>query len=228
MGYPKLVVFMRHAESVGNVRTRDENIAAGIAPHDYAITQRGVRQAVSSGKYLWDMFGDFDAHYVSTYPRTRQTLDASLIVPRGGVIKETSLLDEAQFGIYHYHSSQALNALYPKERERQKHIGYYHYRPFGGENWADIELRVRMLMMELERDWSGKKVLLVGHGNLFAAFRRVIEGISTEEMLSMSGLNPISNCGVAAYDGVGPWYTPWNKTRLVPLEIVIPWLADDF
>ena len=228
MGYPKLIVFMRHAESTGNVRTREQNLAARVAPHAYDLTPRGRLQAAASGGHILGTHGTFDVHYVSTYDRTRLTLYESDIAKAGsGDIIETSLLDEAQFGIWHFHARDELNALFPKERDRQQGIGLYHYRPFGGENWPDIEMRVRMLLAELCRDWSGKKVLLVGHGNYFAAFLRVVERVSIGTMLDMSGLNPVPNCSVVTYRGTGPWYAPWNRTRLSYESIEVPWQGLD-
>lgn len=79
---PSLLVIVRHAESErnaikkGNVYFPDEESVAcvkGIPDHETSITQRGIMQALITGRHIRRRFGTFDVVYDSGYLRTEQT-----------------------------------------------------------------------------------------------------------------------------------------------------------
>lgn len=139
MGWPRQIVLVRHAESEGNVKTVDERAGFCEPSHNYGLTDKGVKQAEITGKYLRDQFGLFDVNYVSYYKRAKDTM--KLMYP-GVKVYEDSRLAEAQRGIYHTMTHDDIYDRFPEELERKEREGLYHYRPWGGENWADVELRI--------------------------------------------------------------------------------------
>src|SRR5581483_7707594 len=162
MGWPEKLVLVRHAESEGNVLSIEERPKFECSAHGYGLTDRGKKQAEITGKYLREQFGAFDAYYVSYYQRARDTLK---IMYPGVKVFEDSRLAEAQRGIYHTMTHDEIEAKFPEELKRKEREGLYHYRPWGGENWADVELRIHSFLGTLSRDFEGQKVLVVVHGH---------------------------------------------------------------
>ena len=79
--YPKSLVFVRHAQSAGNVMTQDERAGCEIPNHAYPLTDTGIIQAIITGKYLKEKFSSDlpDACLASTFLRTQMTLDLLLL-----------------------------------------------------------------------------------------------------------------------------------------------------
>lgn len=148
MAWPKLLVFVRHAESEGNIRSVDERAEFDLSTHAYNLTPRGVQQAEITGRYLHDRFGEFDTYYQSYYFRTKQTLGTMYPEAR---VYEDSRLAEGQRGIWHTMTKEKVFERFPEEIIRKEREGLYHYRPWGGENWPDIELRVHSFLGTINR-----------------------------------------------------------------------------
>lgn len=220
MGYPKLVVYVRHEEMDGNVMTPEEIHRNQVAVQAFHLTPKGRARAPMLGRYLKKRFGSFDIHFVSTLPRTRETLLAAGL---NGPCLEDSRIDETHYGIHHFYPREEIEARFPIENVRKEIVGDYWYRAIGGENWPDIELRAHSFIDMLRRDWSGKKVCIISHANFFAAWRRIIEQRSIADTLAQRGNLSMKNAEVAVYRGQGPWYAPWNRDKLVLTDRVVPW-----
>src|SRR5690606_24656308 len=162
MAWPDNLVFVRHAQSIGNIRSADERAEFDVASHAYDLTPRGQKQAEITGQYLSDRFGPFDIYYVSYYARARQTMQ---FICNGQKVYEDPRLAEAQRGMWHTMTKDQVLQRYPEEIARKEREGLYHYRPWGGENWPDIEMRIHSFLGTLNRDCGGKNVLVVCHGH---------------------------------------------------------------
>ena len=218
MGWPKLLVLVRHAESEGNVRTAEERAAYEVPTHKYELTERGRRQAALTGLWLRGEYGGFDVRYTSYYRRAQETL----LIMRGPREKvyEDPRLREAERGIWATHTQEQIARLYPGEIERKAREGLYHYRPIGGQNWPDIEERIHSFLGTLARDCGGKKVLIVVHGHWLILFQRLIERFSIEDAVRRYRDATAPNASVTTYRGA-PW---WRRSRLVRVcEHVTPW-----
>lgn len=217
MGWPKQLVLVRHAESEGNVKTVDERAGFCLSTHSYGLTDKGKKQAEVTGKYLRDSFGVFDVNYVSYYQRARDTM--KLMYP-GVKVYEDPRLAEAQRGIYHSLTKAEIEKLYPNELVRKEREGLYHYRPWGGENWADVELRIHSFLGTLSRDYADQKVLMVVHGHWLILFQRLIEHFSIEEAMSRYEKGVVKNASVTSYN----CETIGGKPRLVrAINNLAPW-----
>lgn len=219
MAWPKLLVLVRHAESEGNIRSSDERIKFDLSTHAYTLTPRGEQQAQLTGKYLQKRFGAFDVYYQSYYTRNKQTM--GIMYPDARVF-EDSRLAEAQRGIWHTTTMAQMKRRFPEEIVRRKREGLYHYRPWGGENWADIELRIHSFLGTLSRDYGGKKVLCTVHGHWLILFQKLIHHFSIEEALDRYEKKVVENASVTIYEGK----MTKRKSRLVlKEENVVPWLG---
>lgn len=52
--------------------------------------------------------------------------------------------------------------------------------PPGGESWADVILRIRHLLVELQSRFAGERVWLFSHEAVILAFRYVLEEVTRE------------------------------------------------
>lgn len=199
MGWPKLLVLVRHAESIGNIKSVDERARYGVPSHAYALTPRGKAQAEITGKYLHDRFGEFDIYYVSYYLRSKETM--MIMYPEAKVYEDPRLA-EGQRGIWHTMTREQIEADFPHEIERRDREGLYHFRPFGGENWPDMELRIHSFLGTLSRDYEDQKVLMVVHGHWLILFQRLIHHFSIDEALLRYHEAVAGNASVTIYKGI--------------------------
>jgi len=216
MALPSLLVLVRHGESEGNVMTPGERALYDKPTHRYDLTELGKSQATKAGKWLAENgYGEFDAHYSSYYKRALDTM--SLISP-GGRIIEDSRLQEAQRGVYHLMLKEKAWETSEGEKTRFEREGLYHYRPFGGENWPDIEMRVHSFIETLRQEHSGEKVLVVCHGNWLVLFQRVIQGWPIDRCLVE--YKNTNNCGITIYK----CYGSNKRSDMIPVCYnEIPW-----
>ncbi len=215
MPWPETLVLIRHAESEGNIMEVNERAQALIANYRFPLTPRGERQAALTGDYLRQTFGSFDRRYCSYYERARQTLD--IMCPDLHKI-EDARLDEGQRGIWHTMTMEQVKLRFPEEIERKEKEDLYHYRPLGGENWPDIELRIQSFLDMLQRDCGGKKILVVTHGHWLILFQKIMQSLSIEEAMRQLDQGVFKNASVMAYRSA----KPFRNIRLESKDIV-PW-----
>jgi broad specificity phosphatase PhoE len=187
MGWPRLLVLVRHAESIGNIKPINDRALYDIPSHAYNLTPRGKQQAEITGQYLHDRFGEFDTYYVSYYLRSQQTM--KIMYPKAKVYEDPRLA-EGQRGIWHTMTNEQIAALYPFEIER----------PLGGENWPDMELRIHSFLGTLNRDCEDQNVLIVLHGHWLILFQRLIHHFSIDEAILRYHEAVFGNASVTVYE----------------------------
>ncbi len=220
MGWPRAVAWLRHAESQGNILSVEERARWDKPTHDYRLTKRGRNQAKITAQYLRENFCPFDAFYSSHYLRARETL--SIMYPEAEVL-EDSRLREANRGIWHTMTPEEIAKNFPHEIERKEKYGLYDYKPFGGEDWPDIEMRIHSFLNTLNCYHEGENVLVIVHGNWFNLFRKVNDHLPKEEVLrrySLDNHGVVDNASVTIYKGK----SVNGKPRLVlEKENIVPW-----
>lgn len=223
MGWPKMLCLVRHAESEGNVLTIDERAQTPIATHDYALTVRGQEQAKITGQYLRNLYPQFDAYYTSYYRRAKETM--KLLYPDAKVYEDPRLA-EAQRGIYHTMTHEQIAQRFPEELERKEREKLFHHRPLGGENWADVELRIHSFLGTLSRDYEDQNVVIVVHGHWLIMFQRLIERFTIEESMRRYQEAVVENASITVYGQA------WEEDRHgIPTrarlkciqETIVPW-----
>jgi broad specificity phosphatase PhoE len=219
MGWPKLLVLVRHAESEGNIRTVEERAEYEVSTHAYRLTKRGKNQAEITGQYLRKEFGSFDACYTSYYARAKETLQ--IMYPEAKAT-EDSRLAEAQRGIWHSMTSDQIAKIFPHEIERKEKEDLYHYRPLGGENWPDIEMRIHGFRGTLNCHNAGERVLVVSHGHWLILWQKVHNRWSAEQAMQRYEAGVFENASVTIYESV--WDYHKQKSNLTLLgENIVPW-----
>lgn len=217
MAWPTQLVLVRHAESEGNVRGVDERAQFGMATYAYPLTSRGREQAKITGEYLHNTFGSFDAYYVSYYERSKETMQ--IMYPEVKTYEDPRLA-EGQRGIFHTMTLEQIRTRFPEELERREREGLYHYRPLGGENWPDIELRIHSFMGTLNRDYGDQNVLIVVHGHWLNLFQRLVHHLSIEEVLRRYQEGVFENASVTIYQGMA--VNNYSRLTLVD-QAFVPW-----
>jgi broad specificity phosphatase PhoE len=173
MSMPIDLVMVRHGQSEGNVATK----AARQGDNSYLerdgfrqrhssewrLTELGIQQARQAGEWLKaNMDPVFDRYYTSPYVRPMETA-AHLDLPGAEWLVEP-LLREREYGKEDLLSYE--QHLQMQESARVKRENPLFWRPLNGESIADVIARWRWVLSTLHREMSGKRVIIVCHGEL--------------------------------------------------------------
>jgi broad specificity phosphatase PhoE len=199
------LVLVRHGESMGNAAAAAANTAGAeviTVEHrdaDVPLSPVGVEQAQALGAGFAELLGDGRPTLVwsSPYLRARQTAEIALQAsgtPLPLIIDER--IRDRELGVLDLLTSKGVAARFPDEVERRRWLGKFYHRPSGGESWADVILRVRSFLSELDRVEDGKRVLIVCHDLLVLTFRYICERLSEQQMLEIGATTPVKNVSV--------------------------------
>lgn len=211
------LLLIRHGESEGNVAATDarlagaEVIAVPARDADVNLSGTGKEQAKALGAALARIAEEFrpDAVVSSPYARALQT--AEIAVETAGWPVKVQLderLRDRELGILDRLTRLGVEKRYPEEAERREWLGKMYYRPPGGESWADVALRLRSVLDELNNLGSGHRVMLVCHDALVMLFRFVLEGMTERELLDLAASTSVLNASITRFvrpAGEGPW-----------------------
>jgi broad specificity phosphatase PhoE len=211
------LLLVRHGESQGNVAATEAHLSgAEVIPvpardADVELSTAGRDQALALGR----LFSGFSRHqradavWSSPYVRARQT--AELAIETGGwpgPVKLDERLRDRELGVLDMLTAAGVEARFPAEAERRRWLGKFYYRPPGGESWADVALRLRSLLLDLDRLHPGQRVLLVCHDALILLFRYLLEELTERELLDIAATSTVLNASVTRFvrpEGTGPW-----------------------
>jgi broad specificity phosphatase PhoE len=211
------LLLIRHGESEGNVAATEarlegaEVIAVPARDADVNLSGTGQEQAKALGAALARIAEEFrpDAVVSSPYARALQT--AEIAVEAAGWPVKVQLderLRDRELGILDRLTRRGVEKRYPEEAERREWLGKMYYRPPGGESWADVALRLRSVLDELNNLGSGHRVMLVCHDALIMLFRYVLEGMTERELLDLAASTSVLNASITRFvrpAGEGPW-----------------------
>ena len=164
---------VRHGESETNATIHDI-VARGEVPpgptYAASLTEKGRVQAISAASFVHSASNCVKHVWSSYYVRARQTA-----AQFGGVPFVDSRVAEQQRGVWHTMHRNTIATLLPWEIERAEREGWYHYRPLGGENVPDVELRARAFFRDAYDflDGVAADVVVVTHGHWIAAVTRM-------------------------------------------------------
>jgi broad specificity phosphatase PhoE len=99
------------------------------------------------------------------------------------------------------------------EADRRRWLGKFYYRAPGGESWADMALRLRSVLADLDRDEDGQRVLVVTHDAVVMLLRYICEELDEQSLLELAMSATIVNTGL---------------TRLVRVHGQRRWQVADF
>jgi broad specificity phosphatase PhoE len=187
------LVMTRHGESIGNIAWREAQAggleAADIAMRDpdVPLSETGRLQAAALGRRLATLpEGDRPtAVYASPYIRAAETARIALAEIGHPPIRYDERLRDRETGVLFPLTGAGVERRFPEEAARKRLLGKFYYRPPGGESWADVALRLRSVLSDIERDHPDGRVLVVAHDALVVLTRYIIERLSEAEVLEV-------------------------------------------
>ncbi|MGV8966073.1 MAG: histidine phosphatase family protein [Cellulomonas sp.] len=216
MGATELLL-VRHGESLSNVAA-DSAEAAGaevielaMRDPDVPLTALGVRQAEALGIWLGALGPNGTPHSVWCSPYVRAMQTARVAVAGSGLPLEIATderLRDRELGILDLLTTAGVEARAPEEAARRRWLGKFYHRPPGGESWADLALRVRALLVDLDRQEHDRRVLVVCHDAVILVLRYICEGLTEADVLAISETAAVRNASVTRLvrpDGEGRW-----------------------
>jgi broad specificity phosphatase PhoE len=200
------LVLVRHGESEGNVAAAEareasaEQIDVPARDADVELSALGARQAAAvAGALGAGAAGGLpDVLVCSPYVRARET---ARLACEGAGLDLPSRIDERlrdrELGVLDRLTFAGVEARYPEEAARRRWQGKFYHRPAGGESWADVVLRLRSWLSDLDRDWPDRRVLVVSHDVVIALVRYVCEGLDEDQVLQLARDTPLHNASVS-------------------------------
>ena len=199
------LLLVRHGESTANVAREQahaagaEVIDVGARDADVPLSELGTAQAEALGRWFATEGTDWspEAVWSSPYERARQTANGILTAARLDLpVRVDERLRDKELGILDTLTWQGVLARHPEEADRRRWLGKFYYRAPGGESWADVALRVRSVLGDIERIEGGDRLLLVVHDAVLMLFRYVCEGMTETEVLEIARATPVENAAV--------------------------------
>ncbi len=162
------LTFKTHAASIDNERS----IASG--QFDVELSSLGHTQAVELGA----RYENEDLHVVvcSDLQRSWRTAEIAF-ADRGLLIVQDARLRECDYGAWTKRSRNEIDA------ERVTRI----IQPFpDGESYAQVAARTRELLNDVLRDWTDKRLMIIGHRATWYSLEHLVNGRDLREAVSAS------------------------------------------
>ena len=196
---------IRHGESVANVAASSSELAGSetlpvdIRDADVPLSAVGEAQAEAIGRWL---AGQPAAErptvaWSSSYWRARHT--AAIAIETAGAdipIRSDERLRDRELGVLDLLTTHGVESRFPDEAERRRWLGKFYYRPPGGESWADIALRIRSLLVDLDRPGVPERVLISSHDAVVMSFIYVCTGLEESELLDFVATHTVGNASL--------------------------------
>jgi len=202
---PTELIAVRHGESEGNVAReaaeaeQAELIKIDQRDPDVPLSARGRDQAEAVGRWLagYAPGQPLAAVWSSPYVRARQTAEIALDVAQVALpVRVDERLRDRELGVLDLLTGRGVAARHPDEAERRRWLGKLYYRPPGGESWADVALRLRSFLVDVERQETRGGVLVFCHDALIMLLRYVLEGMEEAELLDLARTTSVANGSV--------------------------------
>lgn len=216
MSMPNDLVFVRHGQSEANiVQKADKNGELHDAAKrihnrpdwQHRLSAKGIKQATLAKVWIDEHLGgveSFDGKYLSPFLRTRETA-AHIGGPDCSGWTVDDRVVERSWGVY---------GIVPRAEQRKQfpltahlHAATPWYVRFdGGESMPDVYGRFRDFQGTLHREQSGRRVIVVSHGDFINVARYGIERMLPEqwEEMDRDPRYTIRNCSVTQYTRVNP------------------------
>lgn len=203
------IIFVRHGESTKNVATK-KGLAYDL--DNVILTDRGILQAKTTVKYLFNTYGKFDRVYSSPKTRCVQTsnlimnqinfnsskiiIDDNIIEIGGYVHTFGGLSNEERDKIMEKKIQNLIESLdkiknpFEKELETEKTykmlLKKYPIKPDLYEASENIDKFFNKLKKIINQEKNIKKILVVTHGGIIDLIQHVLSGVNVEKRLYIS------------------------------------------
>jgi broad specificity phosphatase PhoE len=200
---PSVLWLVRHGESMGNVAdARAHESGAGrldldIRDPDVPLSDTGRSQAEALGRYLASLPDDRRPTAALSSPFARALTTAQLATAGLDVrVRTDERLRERDFGAFDGMTGAGIREQFPDEAGRRDLLGKFYYRPPGGESWADVALRLRSALRDLDDAADGRRVLVSAHDAVILLIRYICEGMDEAQILAIARQQSVLNASV--------------------------------
>lgn len=141
------------------------------------LTPKGKKEAEALVKKLSRQ--KFSVIYTSPYLRTKELADM-IHVATGAPVVVDERLGEINCGAYNWKPVKEHQRFFANDLEK------FTKRPPEGENLADVRGRMMRTLVDINRKYRGRQILIVGHGDPLWMLEAGTRRLSDEETLKMS------------------------------------------
>ncbi|ROR37012.1 broad specificity phosphatase PhoE [Curtobacterium sp. JUb34] len=214
---------VRHGESLANVAAAraeaagDDVIDVEYRDADVPLSPLGEAQSRSLGQELADRGIDDVpvALWVSPYLRAQQTIEIAL--GAGGLAEPEKRVDERlrdrELGVLDLLTLQGVRNRQPDEERRRQWLGKYYHRPAGGESWADVMLRLRSALSDVERIEGTERLVIAAHDAVVMLIVAVCLDLDEPTLMEFARTHAVANASL---------------TRLRRDRAGAPWVLEEF
>ncbi|WP_163512877.1 histidine phosphatase family protein [Fodinicola acaciae] len=213
------VIAVRHGESAANaafaIADRTGVEPTGLPPRDadVVLTETGRRQSLALGRWLAGLPSGERPQVIrsSVFVRARATAEliSEAFTPAPPLSLDERLRDR-DMGAFELLTAGAIRRRFPQESARRDRVGDLFYRPPGGESLADVGIRVRGVLAELD----DHRTLIVAHDAVVLMLRYVLEGLSEDDLRSVVRDDPVRNSSVTRWRRRGDRWELLDYNRL--------------
>ena len=228
------LLLVRHGESTANVAATaaeaagSETIDVAERDADVPLSEKGIEQARALASWLDDLDlamgagggdGSGTAFWCSPYLRARQTIGIALDEAGADVlVRVDERLRDRELGVLDLLTRRGVEAQHPVEAARRRRLGKFYHRPPGGESWADVALRVRSLLRDLdELDADVGRVVVTAHDAVIMLVVAVCTGLGEADLLEFARGNTVTNASVTTLRR-GRGASRWTLERFADVD----------
>lgn len=205
------MIAVRHGQSIANLAFADtsdeqaDQLRRTFRDADIPLSPHGREQATRLGRYLAN---EPLPHQVFSSPYVRATQTASLISARLGAdqpitIRVDERLRDREMGELELMTQRSIEREFPTEAQRRKQVGDFYYRPPCGESLADIALRLRSFLRDIQSD---ERTFVVCHDAVVLILRYLTELVAEPDL---GLIPPVANASVSRWQ--------WSRTGQLSL-----------
>ncbi|WFR67245.1 histidine phosphatase family protein [Curtobacterium flaccumfaciens] len=214
---------VRHGESTANVAaahaevTGADVIEVDHRDADVPLSPLGEEQSRALGTELAERgVDDVPAVlWVSPYLRAQQTIGIALTA--GGLAEPPKRVDERlrdrELGVLDLLTRAGVRNRFPDEERRRQWLGKYYHRPAGGESWADVMLRLRSLLADVDRLDGPERLVIAAHDAVVMLTIAVCLDLDEPTLMEFARTHTVANASL---------------TRLHRVAIGSPWALEEF
>jgi 2,3-bisphosphoglycerate-dependent phosphoglycerate mutase len=210
---PTAVSAVRHGQSTANAAFAQANATGALTvpiaerDADLPLTDLGRAQAADLGRRLAGQPPQLV--YCSPYLRTRDTLAIALATahehgaphPSTIPVIHDERLRDRETGAWEMLTEAALRRKYPEDIARREHVGHYYFRPPCGENFPDVQLRIRSVLAEALPAAAGRHLLIVAHDAVVLMLRMILDPLHEADFLDLwARQGAVTNCAVTRWE----------------------------
>jgi broad specificity phosphatase PhoE len=209
------LLLIRHAESTANVAgaavegSDAETVEMPVRDADVPLTDYGRDQASAIAAWLQSLPDDEfpDAVWSSPYLRVFETARLGTASQRTRLpIRIDERLRDRETGILEGLTTRGIEARLPAEAARRRRVGKFYYRPPGGESWADVTLRSRSILADLDRQ-DASRVLIFSHDTTILTIHAICGRLMEGQILELERAEPLANASIThlVLSDAGDW-----------------------